>query len=569
MTKYNHVRIDFDTAILSGVDMSSNSFRLKFKEKFQAGELIWDRELISTAVTQEGYVESRETPDISAATGENVDIVASSSLVRSHITSEGVEIVTAQEAVDISKTYTGSWYVIDVPFGVRVGLSLGGGRGSDGGGSYSSTDAVGAQGALVTGNLLLPETLSNEKVIAIPGRGGRTTTSPTTTSDSCTGAGGGGSYLVITRSDLTSENADLTKGIAALIANVTLSDSTTLAAGTMIQLIACAAGGSGGDDGRYAGTPAMPGSGEFRVPKLTNSKSVYDGAGFAGDTSASNYAKSVLYGAAGSPYNYARGGTSYAGFGGGGANADDTRGGRGGGVNRTQDTNNGQAYSWINEEYVTDGQGITGGNSEVDGFITLRKRGESSTNGTFTLTQLPNKSAKLEVTTVLPTEDASVEWTANGTPIDINSSLDWSTVTELTATLNNPHGGDPIQIVFDRWIVYNTSDLAKSVTVAFEEFFNNTIENPTIEYTNEGVLAGLGGKAIKPFQMVLDKATYDLIPKATEGEIFKLNRVSKSNTLRNLTTVKTVFTEPDIVSLKRVTRASGTVELNLLSPVKP
>lgn len=570
MTKYKHVRVDFDKSILSGLDLSKTAFRLTFRERFQAGNLIWNRRISSTKVTQEGFISSRELPSLEGAQLDNTEVDTESLIVSSLTIDPAIQIDSVQEAVDTAQNYTGNWYVFSFTPSVSIPIEIAGGRGADGTGAAVQSDAIGGKGALVQGTLRIPEELKNEKLLCVPGRGGVTTSSSSSTSGGCTGAGGGGSYLVLTRSDLTVSDLDLSKGIVDLKTDTTISDGTTLTTGSMIQLLACAAGGSGGDDGAYKGQPALAGSGEFQSISSTSVSSNYDGAGFYQSSApSSSYPKALNYGGGGSTYNYTRNGTSYAGFGGGGANQDDAYGGRGGGVNRTAASATGQAYSWVNPDYVTNAVGTTGGNTESNGYIRLTKVGEYTTSGTATLTALPAGEALIKVETSLPDDSASVTFITNKGEIDISSSHDWSSVEYLTVRLDNPLGELPVKVKFVEVVNYDTSGLTQSVTVEFEEYFNNALESPTIIYESSGVLTGPGSKPLAPFTMELEELPMEEFPRATLGELFTFNRTGKITVVTPLSKKYESHKDTDIYTLKQLQRISGETTLTLLSPVKP
>ncbi len=208
-----------------------------------------------------------------------------------------------------SSNNTGTMLTYTFPCDCTAEILAAGAKGGDGAGY-----GYGGRGAIVAGTISFK---TGDQLLICVGQAG-TSSTLTSGSDGTTGAGGGGTYVV--------------KKVSASSYRYTGSGTGN---GWYVDPLVIAAGGNGGGDNLYSSNYTIHASSnngnETSYTYPTDSYQMGGGFSKCAQTSDSTSGRSFLTGASGATDYYSRSGTSYAGFGGGGANADDGSYGGGGG----------------------------------------------------------------------------------------------------------------------------------------------------------------------------------------------------------------------------------------------
>ncbi|MCT4597454.1 MAG: glycine-rich protein [Vallitalea sp.] len=193
-----------------------------------------------------------------------------------------------------------------VPYDGMYRIETFGARGGKGNGARPH--ANGGRGAKMKGEFVLRK---GQIVLILVGQSGTDHPGTSSGGDGTTGAGGGGTF------------------VAKIVSNSQYMFET----GEYVEPLIVSAGGNGGADYGYQSnlTTLYHGISATGTQGFINND--YSGGGFLASRSSDRCGKSFLQGGRGALGQTTRGGTSQAGFGGGGSNLDDGYGGGGGGWN--------------------------------------------------------------------------------------------------------------------------------------------------------------------------------------------------------------------------------------------
>jgi len=207
---------------------------------------------------------------------------------------------------NITTKYNGTMLTFTFPWNCKARLTAYGARGGKG---NRATDEQVGKGARASGVF---EFKKDDTLLICVGQAG--TDSAGSASDGATGAGGGGTFVALKTNN---EQDDIYTG-------------SGVGNGWKVTPLVVGAGGNGSRDIGYSGSGTLY-HGLCTSNVTSHLNETYSGGSYNASHTTNDAGKSFLLGAQGAISNYSRNGTSFAGFGGGGANIDDGFGGGGGG----------------------------------------------------------------------------------------------------------------------------------------------------------------------------------------------------------------------------------------------